>query len=330
MRILIYIILIAAILYGLLWLWSVPRFPVQYGISFNHHHASSLGLDWKETYRALLSDLQPPYVRVAAMWKDVEPQEGVYDFSLVDFLLDEAKKSGTKVTLVVGQKAPRWPECHVPDWYKQKTSSEEQQRAVLTYIETVVNRYKDHEALEWWQVENEPFIRFEFGECDSFHKELVDQEVALVRSLDQKHPVMITDSGELGFWYRASRSGDVFGTTLYRVVQIPSGKIISYDWVPAGFYKLKALVLGIKREQFVVAELQAEPWFTTGDPTTVSLEEQEKTMNPERLQKHLEYVEHIGTGRAYLWGVEWWYFMKEKRGDERYWKLIQEVIQKNT
>ncbi len=315
------------VIYALLWLASLRTYPVEYGISFNEHHATSLGLDWKETYLATLNDLKPASVRVAAMWKDVEAVKGQYSFSQVDFFLDEAEKRGVKVTLVVGQKAPRWPECHVPDWFKDE-DRKEQEKSLLAYIQATVNRYQNHPALEFWQVENEPFIHFQFGECQFFRSDLVQTEVDLVRRLDPGHLVIMTDSGELGLWYKAARTGDILGTTLYRVVQTPTGKTVKYDWVPAGFYKFKRMVLGIKKENLIVSELQAEPWFTTGDPTTVPVDVQEKTMNPTRVAKHLDYVERVGVQKAYLWGVEWWYFMKEKRGDSRYWDLIQQELAK--
>ena len=68
---------------------------------------------------------------------------------------------------------------------------------MFRYVNTVVERYKNHEALEIWQVENEPFIRFRFGECNNFDKEATLEEIDLVRSIDDKHKILITDSGEL-------------------------------------------------------------------------------------------------------------------------------------
>ncbi|MFA6427038.1 MAG: endo-1,4-beta-xylanase [Candidatus Magasanikbacteria bacterium] len=325
--ILVSIIILIALCYGFLWFSSLRTYPVRFGISFNQGHASYLGLDWKQVYEDMLTDLEPPYIRIAAMWSEVEKAEGTYDFKDVDYMMNKAKESGTKVTLVVGQKAPRWPECHVPSWVNA-LSEDEYKTKLFAYISAVVDRYKNNTALELWQVENEPFIRFRFGDCKRFRNDFTHEEVNLVKRMDEVHWVMITDSGELSTWRRASKAGDLFGTTLYRIVRTPGGRIWTYDWLPAAFYQYKAKILGIRTERLYVAELQAEPWFTDTSPTDTPIAEQEETMNIARLKKHIDYVKHIGTNRAYLWGVEWWYWMKEKQNKPEYWDIVKEEILK--
>lgn len=319
------LLIVLTIAYLYLLINSRTKYPVEYGISFNRQHAESLGLVWQKVYVEMLDELQPKYIRLAANWSETELQPSVYNSAEVDWQMAEAEKRGVKVVLVVGQKAPRWPECHVPDWTAD-LSPEEYSGALFKYIEYVVERYKTHPALEIWQVENEPFIRFRFGECEGFRVDLVKQEIALVRLLDPNHKILITDSGELATWRRASRAGDIFGTTLYRIVRTPSGKIWTYDWLPASFYRLKAQFWNINPNNMFVAELQAEPWFSSSDPSNTSIEEQEQTMNIERIKKHFDYTERIGVPRAYLWGVEWWYWMKEKHGDGRYWDLVKNKL----
>jgi hypothetical protein len=319
------IILTIIIIWSILLLCSRKKHEVSYGISFSPEYAHSLELEPKKVYTTMLEELKPEYIRIAANWKEVEPEKGVYKFEMVDWMMDMAEEHNAKVLLVVGQKAPRWPECYVPTWnyeYDNETSKQH----LLEYVRTTVERYKNHPALETWQVENEPFIRFAFGECEGYDTDAVYDEIDLVHTLDLDHKILITDSGELGLWRKAGKAGDIFGTTLYRVVRTPGGTIFNYDWVPAAFYRVKAFVTGIDMDRLWVAELQAEPWFSEGDPKNTSIEEQEETMNPERLKKHIDYVERIGVERAYLWGVEWWYFMREVHGDGRYWDVVGEAI----
>ncbi len=319
-----YLALIICIVYGVFLLLSTKRFDVTYGISFSQNHASDLGLDWKKVYVDMLSELKPKYIRVAAMWNDVEAEQGEYNFSNVDFMMDRAKDFDTKVVLVVGQKAPRWPECHIPDWVE--ADGEVAHENLLAYVKAVTERYKDHGALEIWQVENEPFITFKFGKCKKYEKSATYEEVALVKSIDAVHKTIVTDSGELSTWARASRAGDLFGSTLYRIVQTPGGTRFSYGFLPAGFYRAKARMWGRGYDDFFISELQAEPWFTDSNPWSTPVDEQEKTMNIERLAKHFDYVERVGASRAYLWGVEWWYFMKEYKADARYWDAVKEKM----
>jgi hypothetical protein len=313
-------------IYLLLWAFSTKKYPVEFGISFEHEYATYLELDWKKTYKSILSELKPAYVRISAKWEDVEPKENFYSFEKLDFLMNEAAKANTKVTLVIGQKTPRWPECHAPTWANSLEGNPRKEK-ILAYEKMVIERYKNHPALEIWQVENEPFILFPFGECIAYDKNLIYEEIALVKNLDPERKTLVTDSGELSLWYPANKTGDIFGTTLYRVVRAPNNAIVNYDWVPPAFYKVKAFILGIKSQSFFVSELQEEPWFN-GDSLTTPLSIQEETMSPERFKKNVEYTKKIGASRAYLWGVEWWYWMKEKQNDPTYWDLSKEVFRK--
>jgi hypothetical protein len=316
---------ILVIFYLFLHISSLKKYKVNYGLSFNQIHAEHLGLDWKDVYRDIILNLKPKYIRIAAMWSEVEKEKDEYDFSNVDFMMDLAKENNVKVLLVIGQKSPRWPECHVPDWTKDLDEQEYEEK-LLQYIDKTLQKYKDHSALELWQVENEPFIKFKFGECENYREDLVEKEIKLVRKNDDKHWIMITDSGELSTWIKASKAGDIFGSTLYRIVRNPSGMVWNYDWLPASFYRLKAMLLKIPLERFYIAELQAEPWFNNSDPTSSSILEQEETMNLERMKKHFDYVERIGINRAYIWGVEWWYYMSEKHNDLKYLNYIKNKI----
>ncbi|MFA5211642.1 MAG: endo-1,4-beta-xylanase [Patescibacteria group bacterium] len=304
---------------------SLRRYKVNYGLSFNQIYTNYLGLDWRNVYQDMILNLQPKYIRIAAMWSEVEKEKGFYDFADVDWMMKIAAENNVKVTLVVGQKAPRWPECHVPDWTNNLTT-EEYKKELFEYIKTTVERYKDNSALELWQVENEAFIKFKFGNCLNYKSEFVAEEVALTKKLDEKHWIMMTDSGELSTWMTASKYGDIFGSTLYRIVRSPSGRIWTYDLLPPAFYRIKAMLLKIPLERFYIAELQAEPWFNNADPLTEDLATQSETMNLERLKKHFDYAERIGVNRVYVWGVEWWYWLKEKQNNPNYLEYIKNKI----
>ena len=102
----------------LLWLLAQKPVPEQitYGMSFNTMYARELGLDWKETYDAIIDDLQVRHLRLSAHWPMIEPIVNVYNFEELDYQIERAEEVGAKVILAVGRRLPRWPECHVPDW----------------------------------------------------------------------------------------------------------------------------------------------------------------------------------------------------------------------
>jgi len=295
----------------------------EFGVDFNIARAESLGLDPYTVYQSILDDLQPVFVRISAQWDRVEPLEGSFMFKDVDWQIQEAYKRGIQIILVLGQKTPRWPECHIPSW--NNFTGSEFRKYLFRYIETVVERYKKHPALKIWQVENEPF--FNFGECKNFHREFVASEVNLVRKLDNHHKILLTDSGEHGTWKQAAALGDVLGINIYRAVQDNEGKTKQY-WFPVFFYNLKAKFFRIPLNKMMISELQCEPWISEGNPKDATVETMEQTLNAEKLSKHFDFASRVGVRQVCLWGSEWWYFMSHSRGDERYWNMVKEKLQR--
>ncbi|MDO8626063.1 MAG: cellulase family glycosylhydrolase [Candidatus Magasanikbacteria bacterium] len=287
---------------------GMPKNQTVWGVSFDSSHARYLGLDVKASFAQIVGEWQFKKIRLAAHWDNIQKNgPGVYDFSELDYLMNQARKSGAKVILAVGQKTPRWPECHRPAWLDTLSDSRAPRLSLLAYIKTVVERYKNHPALEIWQVENEPFLAF--GLCPKYTATELTEEIALVRSLDATHPILITDSGELSSWRRTARAGDLFGTTMYRVVWNKYLGYLSYDWLPAAFYRFKLWVAGRNQSAAFVIELQGEPWIPGQDPQKLKIEEQFKSLDLARLKKNILYARAVGWPRAYLWGAEWWQWM---------------------
>ncbi len=299
-----------------------PNRPIIWGTTFEKDFAQKLGLDWRTAYLALFDDLKIKNVRLSARWTDVEPEKDKYNFKDLDWQVEQAANRGVKIILAVGQKLPRWPECHVPSWAQNQISNIKNQK-LLEYIEKTVNRYKNNSIIAAWQVENEPFLPF--GECPSFDVNLLDEEIALVRKIDSR-PIIMTDSGELSLWVRAAKRGDIFGTTLYRWVW--NEYLGSYKYpIPPSFFRAKERItrwfVG-QTKPFWVIELQGEPW-THRQIYEISIEEQLKLLPSAEFSEILDYAKQAGFNEYYLWGAEWWYYLREK-GEEEYWERVKELI----
>ncbi|MBI4119634.1 MAG: beta-galactosidase [Parcubacteria group bacterium] len=199
----------------------------------------------------------------------------------------------------------------------------------MEYLEAVVKRYKNHPALRYWQVENEPFLAF--GECPKTDKAFVDQEIARVKSLDGKHPVLMTDSGELGLWYSAVKRGDVFGTTMYRRVYNKYLGYVDYH-LPPEFFRLKEKIIrfltGDYSKKYIVVELAAEPWLDRQLYETTP-EEQFAKFDLAFFKDTVEYAKAAGFDEYYLWGAEWWWWLKQKHGMPQFWDFAKTVIQQH-
>lgn len=301
-----------------------PTDKQQFGVSFTQSQAEYLGLDWPKTYLAILDDLKVPFIRLGAYWNRIERQPGQDDFAEVDWLMDEAGQRGVKVMLTIGRRLPRWPECHVPDWAKS-LSPDQQGQLIRRLLIKVVNRYKSHPALEFWQVENEPFLNI-FGRCPKISRSEVKQELSLVKLLDPIHPTLTTDSGELASWIRTAHLGDYFGTTAYRVVYHPWLQYLKYNQIiPAAMYQVKAGLVGLKPERVMVTELQAEPW-PPADLVSTPISEQFKSMDINQFQSNIAFAKQMGFPRVYLWGVEWWYWL-DQQGFSDYWAVARSLLQ---
>jgi len=325
MRFIKYILIPAAIIgtfIGYLYAPVKPAQNIEWGVSFSPKQAESLELDWREVYRSILTELNVTHLRLNSFWSDLEPTQGEYRFSDLDYMLNLAESHSKKVILVVGRRQPRWPECHIPEWGKG-LSLEEQDERVLEFVKKIVERYRGNESIVAWQVENEFFLD-SFGECPTYDKKFIDREIQLVRSLDDR-PIMITDSGELSPWIRTGFRAEILGVSMYRTVLNPRLGYITYPHPPSYYSRLNNFVkLFTRHDKLIVSELQMEPW---GNPFigTDSTEENYKSFPRERFAENLHYARNSGVSEVYLWGVEWWYYMKEVRDIDTFWEQAKEI-----
>ena len=300
----------------------------QIGVTFSSIYAEQIGLNWREAYLAMIDDLKVKHVRLPVYWDRVEKAEGEYDFTDLDWQLEQAQSRGVKIILVVGQKVPRWPECYVPKWVGLDPSNLDQARLrnkLLAFEDVVLKRYKDnHPEISHWQVENEPFL--DFGICSKVNPDLLDAEIAQVKSLDITRPIVVTDSGELSLWINAAKRADVFGTTMYR--EVYSARMGHWRYpIGPNFFKIKQLIIKLFAHQnnAIVIELQGEPWVA-GWTTDAPVETQLASMNATILTDNVEFAKKTGMKEIYVWGVEWWYYMKVSQNNPTVWEAAKAFV----
>lgn len=303
-------------------LHDTPNQPIRYGISFSTAYAGYLGLDPIATYHDLVETLGVRAVRIPVYWSDVQKTKDQYDWNQLDTLVKYSEAQNVKLTLAIGHKVPRWPECYVPG-FALHDSREEQQRLLGEFLQSVVTRYKSSSALERWQVENEPFLPF--GVCDRLHADAVKQEIDLVRALDSTHPIQITASGEMEPWKIPASLGDIFGISVYRTTW---NRVFGYFTFPFSpwVYRARLLSINLSHKPVVISELQAEPWFF----------EEVKSHEPaywydffrvEDFNANIDFARKIQVSEVYLWGAEWWAFLRA-HGDTRLWDVARPLFER--
>ena len=314
------IIVLALLSIGRIYDWS----ELEYGVTFSKRQAENLGLDWKKTYSDIFTELKVKKIRLSAYWNEIEGQKNNYYWDDMDWQIKTAAENNAEIILAVGGRLPRWPECHWPGW-SLDIGREERKKEVREYIEAVVLRYKDNKAIYAWQVENEPFLPY-FGICHEPDSDLLDEEIALVRSLDAR-PIVVTDSGELSLWVNAAKRADIFGTTMYRDTYSKQlERYVHYPITPA-FFRIKKNLADFfaEPEKWVVIELQAEPWGPIPFQD-LSQEDRNRTMDLEKFRDMMKFARRTGFREFYLWGVEWWYWEKEKNNNPEVWNTARTLF----
>ncbi len=303
--------------------------PLKLGATFIPDYAKSLGLDPKETMQAMITDLGVKNFRLVSYWDNIEYQQGKYDFSGLDWQFEKANKAGAKVSLAIGLRQPRWPECHAPNWANVDTSPEINWYPQLKkFMAEVINRYKNNPALESYQLENEYFLSV-FGECKNFSRERLVDEYKYVKGLDPNHKVIVSRSNNAVGLPVGQPTPDEFGVSVYKRVwdKTLTHRYFEYPF-PAWFYGFLAgageILTG---KDMIIHELQAEPWPPNGILQD-SPDELNKSLNAKRLADRFEYGKATGMKKIDLWGAEYWYYRKVKLGDDSLWKVAKQEFAK--
>jgi hypothetical protein len=319
------------------------------GFTFSEQQASYLDISYQTTYERLM-ELSPALVRVAVYWNHVEPQRGEFDFSAIDWLVDNTPPN-TQLVLTLGMKAPRWPEYYIPTWLQQANNmpdrarvsdDEELQQALSAYVQAVVERYRGSPAIAYWQVENEPFDP-SGPRLWTIGQDVLEDEIALVRKLDPLHrPVVVTafvltnparqlpglDDG-IGRRVRTLMDqADIVGLDLYPVRGATIvGREVFVRW-PAFVWQhqLRSIqrMLAAAGKQTWMTEVQAEPWLVTHVVYLDRLPRSE--IVPGEVEFAVSEIRASGFQSALLWGAEYWYMRMQRFDDDRWWSTAQQLI----
>ncbi|MDQ3094195.1 MAG: beta-galactosidase [bacterium] len=296
--------------------------PLRIGATFIPNYSRYFGLDPKENMDAMINELGVRQFRLVSYWKEIEKTEGQYDFTELDWQFEKVAAAGGKVSLAIGLRQPRWPECHPPDWINARADNIDVWYPKLrTFMSKVIERYGNNPTLESYQLENEFFMTV-FGICPDHSRWRLVEEYDLVKSLDKDTPVTISRSNNWIGLPLGDPRPDEFAISVYKRVWDKSVTKRYFEYpLPAWFYASLAGGAEIfTGNDMVIHELQAESWLPEGmNMQTASTEELSKSLNAERLKDRIKYGVATGMRDIYLWGPEWWYFMKTKRGEPALW-----------
>lgn len=322
---------------------------VRLGTTYSQVQAEYLDMDPKETYLKVL-DMGFKIIRLGAYWSEIEKEEGVYDFSFLDWQIDEAEKRKLPIILTVGMKAPRWPEYFIPDWLMKEidlppggnvAENEMLRKKTRLFIVKVLERYRQKDIIEVWQVENEPLNLFG-GEDWHIGADFFRQEVKLIRWLDQgRRKILVTTATYpntfLGILARMSVKHDqieeclevcdILGLNIYPTIghRFWWFKLVfrsSDRAVEKYFTSLLRKIKEAGKEAWII-ELQAEPW----EPGVLVHKKRSlpRTSSAEATEKYLQQFEKKDIDTILLWGCEYWIYRDDQFDDDSWIKMWDRI-----
>src|SRR6185312_8256803 len=299
--------------------------PQRLGVTFIPDYAGSLGVDPQQTMDALIC-IGVKQFRLVSYWSDGEPSPGNYDFSQLDWEFHKAEAAHAKVTLTLGLRQPRWPECHAPNWVNTGAPDSRWQPQLQTYMQKVIERYKNSPSLESYQLENEYFLQG-FGICTNLDRSRLVSEYNLVKGLDPRHSVIIGRSNNAIGFPTGQPQPDEFGISVYKRVWDAgvTHRYLEYPY-PAWYY---AFLAGTQKiltgRDMIIDELKADAWPPHGQTILqTSLAEQNKSLDAKRLHDRFAYGKATGMRTIDLWGAEYWYYRAQVLHDPSLWQVAQQ------
>lgn len=315
-------------------IWALIKFDGQHhnqrsvlGISFSDDYARYLGLDPTETLTNLLDSMPIKHLRLMSYWNGIEATQGKYDYTELDKELNLAKRHGISVSLAIGLRQPHFPECHGPDWMSS-LSADDWHKQLLNYEANLVDHVRGSVTITSWQLENEALNRT-FGRCPKPDRRLLNNEYDQLKRLDPVRPIIMNVSDEVGLPV-AKPYGDEVGISLYRTYFEGRWlkRYVTYP-LPSWYYRVRAALIEVySGRPVIIHELQAEPWGPDS-AEKLSQNEQDKSMNAQKLTGIVEFAQLTGIREMDLWGAEWWYWRKVKTGDDSVWQAAKQVFEQN-
>ena len=314
------------------------------GTTFSQLQCRYMGLDYQQTFREICK-LGFSRIRLCSYWNEIEVVENQFNFTHLDWLLEQSDRAGMEVILTVGMKAPRWPEFHFPDWLQARYDTAGHPQPIdriaaladraLHFTQAVVNHTRHAPAVKYWQVENEPFTRLEIAGGRFLSYDFVQSEVELVRSLmlpEQK--LALTNAISLPqanlkeddrAFEESMTLADAVGINVY--TRVPAGNSPFYlQPFPIYWRKLQSWqqqLVANDREDWI-AEAQAEPWEPGHLVATHRL--QHPSSSPQQAAQLVATLTKLGYKTVMLWGCEYWYWQKQQ-GADAWWSGMKKLIQ---
>lgn len=310
--------------------WYINRHrnePLNIGVTFSTEYANYLGVNPKETFKALRDDMGFKRFRLVTFWNMIEPSPGKYDFSDIDWQLKMINEVNGTASVAIGLRQPRWPECHIPAWAETERTTLKDHK-LDDFITATVNHVRDNPAVQSYQLENEYFLGV-FGECPPADRQQLIHEFDLVKKLDPDKPILLSLANNYFGVPTGQPRADQFAVSVYKRVFdfTVTHRYLEYPFTPKYYAYRAGLTEIFTGRSSMLHELQVEPWIPPGmDMHTAPISEMYKSMDPKRAASRIPYAIETGFRDIDLWGGEWWYYLKVVRHNPDIWDTMKSSL----
>lgn len=297
----------------------------EFGVSLSVKQCRNFNISSLECLNWLIHACSFKRFRLMSYWDEIEPYEGQYEFTELDRQIQLIKENECSVSLCVGARQPRWPENHWPEWAWRLTA-EDRSRALLNFLNTVVKRYRKHNVIVSYQLENEALLK-SFGERTEVDRKRLKEEYALIKHLDKTKPIIMTTSTSWGIPFFGPIP-DIVGFSYYQVVYSAQKHAYTTAFHKPWLHKIRALLIKVllSRPSFI-HELQLEPWGPK-NIWEMPISEQLRSMSIKQLEINIHLARKTGIKTIDLWGGEWWFWCYMKQGRPDIIKTVLAAIKK--
>jgi hypothetical protein len=332
------------------------------GISFRPPQIDALGLDAQTTLQRLLTY---PFqlIRLGAYWNRIEPEPGAFYTDEIDRQVDAAEQAGKQIILCIGPlKTFSYPEFFVPAHHLSQPFPEHTLikpsaypsllAAATTFIDRLIERYKDRQSILAWQVEHEAVDPLGAEHSWRLAADFVGQEVEAVRKADPNRPIMLNGflptslPVRLSQWWRtrdqgdslaiARRMADIVGIDYYprHALMNIGNKTLYLDgsknpWQQGRRKRLFAQTRA-RGQKPMIAEGQAEPWEAVTTPPNPRGQGMYSCLPEQVIENYnacMRWSQQNAPLYAYLfWGAEYW-ILREQSGDSSYLQAFAHILE---
>ncbi len=337
-----------------------PRSSTLLGITFRPQQVQAFGLEMRPTLNKLL-EYPLQIVRLGAYWNKMEPENGRFDTTELDWQIDTIEKTGAKIILCVGAlKTFGYPEYFIPHHYMPKPfpdatlitpiKHKELLLGANNFISRIVDRYKNRQSIIAWQLENEPADPLPSAHYWRISADFLKEELNALRVCDQTKPVMINGFLATSLFIRigaawltrdqgnsldlAKGLSDIIGVDYYpRIAISPVASETMYLDTSKVFWgqgdrNNLANWSRSHNQKFMVAEGQSEPWELTvipPSPQHYAL----YSCTPQNLIENYNFWASCAECRpmySYLfWGAEYW-VLRANNGNRQYLDAFAKIL----